>query len=341
MSRNDFALIRHRAMDKCFKNKHRHYHIYDLAKVCTEAIEEFDGRKRDNLITIRQIRKDIVFMESESGYRAEIERYTLPGDKKVYFRYANPEYSIAQSPLTDDDAEQLRNTVLTLQRFKGLPQFDWIEEFSAKLKQLNGLDKPQTAISFDRSNFLEGLRWIDPLYLAVINNAPLKVDYAPFNKTLETHLISPYLLKQYNKRWFVLCHSDRENYLTNLALDRILDVQPLKHKFTPYPGDNPEDFFEDIIGVTNYSHEDVQTVILEVEKSLWPYIKTKPIHDSQKSIKASETGDWVTVQLEIKTNYEFYALILSHGAGMRIVAPDSAKNKIRSLIQEMSLHYRD
>ena len=341
MSRNNFALIRHRAMDKCFRKKFAHYDIYKLAQVCTEAIEEFDGRKRDKLISTRQIRKDIDFMESESGYRAEIERYKLPKEKKVFFKYANQDFSIGQSPINDEDAEQLRNTILTLQRFKGLPQFDWIEEFSTKLKELNGLDKPQTAISFDRSNFLKGLKWIDPLYLSIINKTTLKVVYAPFNKEKETHLISPYLLKQFNKRWFVLCHTDQENYLTNLALDRILEVLPRSHPFRPYPGDSPEDFFEDIIGVTNYTHETVQTVTLQVEKSLWPYIKTKPIHDSQKLIKATESEDWITFKIDIKTNYEFYAMILSHGAGIRIVSPTSAKNKIKSLIQEMELHYRE
>jgi len=365
MSRTKLALIRYHALDKCFRDRTRYYSLYDLAEVCTTATQEYSMRSDNGKgsFSIKQIRHDINFMRSLDGFdiEDELEIKTLNGsqgegknirdfhnddfkpnkvNRKKYYYYKDTNFSISNRPLTGQDAEQLRETLLTLKRFKGLPQFDWIEEMSVRLKKFMDLgDEKNAAISFDNNPHLEGLKWIDPLYQAVINESPITVHYIPFDTSPEIHLISPYLLKQYNKRWFVLCKTNQLEYLTNLALDRINKIEPSTGIFIPYPKDNPEEFFEDIVGVTNFAHEKPQTISLEVEKSLWPYIRTKPIHESQKSIKSTEDMDWVKVEYNIKTNYEFYSVILSHGAKLRIVSPQSAKDKMKSFIKEMADHY--
>lgn len=365
MSTTKHALIRYHALDKCFRNKTKYYSLYDLAEVCATAIREYSGPgENDNAsLSIKQIRHDINFMRSLEGFDIEEELIitTINGNsgetktirdfhddgskavkvnRKKYYYYKDPNFSISNRPLTGQDAEQLKETLLTLKRFKGLPQFDWIDEMSIRLKKFMDLgDDKNAVISFDSNPHLQGLNWIDPLYQAIINGSPMKISYSPFDKSPEIHQISPYLLKQYNKRWFVLCKTNQTEYLMNLALDRIQKVEPSNGVFNPYLGDNPEDFFEDIVGVTSYAHEAVQTISLDVKKSLWPYIRTKPIHESQKSIKATEELDWVRVEFQIKTNYEFYSVILSHGAKIRIISPQSAKDKMKSFIKEMSNHY--
>ena len=67
------------------------------------------------------------------------------------------------------------------------------------------------------------------------------------------------------------------------------------------------DYFEDTIGLTRLD-TDAQKVLLEIDKDLWPYIKTKPMHGSQKIV--SENKNSIIIQLLIHVNYEFKFLIM-------------------------------
>lgn len=124
-----------------------------------------------------------------------------------------------------------------------------------------------------------------------------------------------------------------------MALDRITQIEPGIHKYIPYPGEKASKFFEDIIGVTNFSHENVQSILLEVEKSLLPYLESKPLHESQRPAKSTTDENWFSIEIKIKTNYEFYSLILSHGARIKVLKPEKVRNKMKSLIMEMASNY--
>ena len=54
--------------------------------------------------------------------------------------------------------------MLTLSRFKGMPQFEWIDEITARLDSGLGLSPKykQDFIEFDQNNYLKGLEFITP-----------------------------------------------------------------------------------------------------------------------------------------------------------------------------------
>ena len=60
----------------------------------------------------------------------------------------------------------------------------------------------------------------------------------------------PYLLKEYNRRWFLVAAAESDGKLLTFGLDRIDDVENLpSHNYVDYDGDLNE-LYEDIIGVT-------------------------------------------------------------------------------------------
>lgn len=339
MPKNRFAEVRYRALDKCLRDSKRYYTIDDLAAKCSEAVFKVDEKDRSS-ISIRQIQFDLQYMKSEAGYQAEIVSQKIPGSKKNFYRYADPSFSISKRPLGEKDAENLRMSISILQRFKGLPESEWIDEFAARIQTLQELD-PQTGeiISFEHEEYFKGSEWISSLYLAINAKQPLIIQYKPYLEEEQVHLVSPYLLKQFNRRWFLFCRTNMNQYLTNLPLDRIERIEPGHHSFEPYPGEKPSDFFEDIIGVTSRMEEPVQVITLEVEKTLLPYLISKPLHGSQKGPKPTNDEAWYRLEIRIKTNYEFYATILSHGDRIRIIEPLSAKLKIKSIIEKMLKNY--
>ena len=73
MAQNKGAIVRYRAIDRCLRSKHGKYGIEELRAACAEAL--YDAFSERMSVSRRQIYDDINHMESNAGYRAEIEHY--------------------------------------------------------------------------------------------------------------------------------------------------------------------------------------------------------------------------------------------------------------------------
>ena len=330
MSTNKHATIRYNTLDNCFRNSGRKYSIENLIDECNKAIYDFSGI--ENGIKKRQLYDDIKFMESEQGWNIELSK-TKSG-RIVYYSYENPKFSISNQPINETEANQLKEAILTLNRFKGLPQFEWINELGARLESSFKL-KPnnELVISFEQNEFLKGLNFIPELYNAIIYKRVLKIKYKNFKSSdFKKFTLSPYYLKQYNMRWFLFAKSTEFDNLTNLALDRIEKIEEtdLIYENTKI---NFDEYFDDVIGVS-ISPENVETIILKVDESLMPYITTKPLHGSQK-LKAHENE----IHLKLIPNYELETLLLSFGEKIKVLQPLSLSEKLKIRIDLMKNNY--
>ena len=165
MPTNKHAIIRYQALNKCFRNIGRKYFIEDLVSACNQAIYDFTG---SNLgIKKRQIFEDIKFMESDSGYSIDLIRHKE--GRKVYYRYSDTKFSIDSQPLNELEANQLKEALMTLGRFKGMPQFNWVGELTTRLESsFSLLSNNKEVIQFEQNEFLKGLEFISPIYHAIL-----------------------------------------------------------------------------------------------------------------------------------------------------------------------------
>lgn len=335
MATNKHAQIRYQALDRCFSNPGRKYFWKDLLEACNDAITSYSPQSAG--ISRRQLFEDIRFMESEQGWSVELERHKY--GREVYYSYSDSSFSINNQPLNESQVSQLKEALLTLSRFRGMPQFGWVEEVSTKLESGLGLTTGATGvIQFEENPFLKGLSFITPIFHAIVNQRCLFVIYQGFRQpepvSIEFH---PYLLKQYNSRWFLFGRTTGFEGLTNLALDRMLDIKESKTEYNPNPDIDLDDFFEDVIGVSVNLDNPVQKIRLQLSLDTWKYIESKPLHGSQKIIRKSEEG--IEVELELRINHELVSLILSHGKGITILWPSDLRNQVKNLIQEMAEKY--
>ena len=155
MSTNKNAVIRYHALDRCLSNFYKRYTIDDLIDACNDALAEIDPATTG--VRRRQIFNDIKFMEAEAGYAAPIER--IRDGQKTYYRYADPNYSIRKQPINATEAQQLTDAITMLSRFKGLPNFEWMEEVIGKLESTFEISHSSTAVvGFDQNIDLQGLK---------------------------------------------------------------------------------------------------------------------------------------------------------------------------------------
>ena len=336
MATNKHAIIRYEALDRCFSNKGRKFFIDDLMHYVSNAIQEYTGKETS--ISRRQIFKDMDFMRDTIGFNAPI--VAIKEGKKAYYKYDDATYSITMQQINPIETDLLKNALEALKRFKGIPQFDFIPELSLKLKKTFQLEEIEHIIFFDQNEYLKNIELLGQLLKAIQDKDVLTITYQSFNQdNEESFIFHPYFLKQYNKRWFLYGQREDFDSWTNLALDRIIDFsKSYKHDYKASTQD-PEEYFEDLIGVSKPIDSKCELVSIKVNKSLWPYITSKPLHPSQKVI--NKTIKHTTIQLDIIPNYEFYAQVLSFGPSVEILEPVAIRTTVKNMLEESLSNYQD
>ena len=128
MPANKNALIRYKTIDRCLRNRYRRWTIEDLVDACSDALYDMEGIRKG--ISLRTVQGDIQMMRSDKlGYNAPIEVY----DQR-YYRYADPQYSITDMPLSEDDFLLLKRAVDLLGKNENQPQNGEIYKVLKKVK---------------------------------------------------------------------------------------------------------------------------------------------------------------------------------------------------------------
>ncbi|HFA47450.1 MAG TPA: hypothetical protein ENJ95_00375 [Bacteroidetes bacterium] len=102
--------------------------------------------------------------------------------EKKYYTYAEKDYSITNTPISNYDIEKLGEVVGILKQFKGFNYFKDLGSMVAKLedKILKQKNKGISYIELDKNNQLKGLEYIEQIHAAILNKNNLLVKYKSF-----------------------------------------------------------------------------------------------------------------------------------------------------------------
>ena len=323
------ALIRYRTIDNCLKNRQRRWTLEDLIDACSESLYEYEGI--DKGVSKRSIQMDIQFMRSDKlGYNAPI----IVLEKK-YYTYEDPDYSITNIPLTDQDLGKLTEVVEILRQFKGFSHF---QELSGMVQRLENKiyaakTNQEPVIDFEKNENLKGLQHIDTLYQAIIKKCAVELCYQSFKaRSSSTFHFHPYYLKEYRNRWFVIGMKKKNTPILTLALDRIISIEPCDAKYVPRGNFNLQSFLHQIIGVTVNPNGAPEKVLLQFDSETVPYVTTKPLHHSQEVVETLSNG--VVIGLQVQLNFELEREILGFGDHVKVIAPEKLKRRIKETLEQ-------
>lgn len=193
-------------------------------------------------------------------------------------------------------------------------------------------------ISFDTGGGLKGIEHLKPLLKAVKEKRKISFTHFNFhtNKTRK-YTMRPYLLKEYQNRWYVVGIIGGLKEFRTFGIDRIESLELKAETFIPNNKLNPTEIFSQTIGLV-HSENTVQKVILSFTPPQGNYIKTLPLHISQKIIIEDETE--FRISLEVVPNYELIQQILKHGDTVRVLEPEwlatEIKQNLKRTIQKYS-----
>ena len=341
MPTNKNALVRYRILDRYLSDHHHYYDIHDL----TEIVNEYLKNEGFSTVTQRCIEKDLLNMQGLFG--APIEHEKINGKNCIF--YWNRSFTIFSQEMSREERSLLREVLSTLGQFGGLKNFQWLDDFKIGL----GLEERRPIISFSNNPYLKNLEdtnLLGTLFDDISNEVVIRLSYHTFgDSTVRSILFHPYMLKQYNERWFLIGAADSDKKILNFALDRIDNVEPLPEK--KYV-DCPEDLyerFEDVVGVTVYDKKPEHILFWVSDKSK-DYVDTKPIHGTQTRLKGDaeqrlrsqypnlEGGAFFTI--ECIRNYELIRELWSYGKELLVLSSDdNIQDEIYETICEMKEKY--
>lgn len=171
MPANKNALIRYKTIDNCLRNRYRRWTLEDLVEACSDALYDMEGIRKG--VSIRTVQGDIQMMRSDKlGYNAPIEVY-----EHKYYRYSEPDYSITNMPMSQNDYEVMQEAVNMLRQLEDFEHFSEMSDVIGRLQDKLAITKKnrRPIIHFDSVPLLKGLKFLNPLYNYIARRQTVKI----------------------------------------------------------------------------------------------------------------------------------------------------------------------
>lgn len=339
MPANKYALLRYRIIDKTIRNKYKTFPSKeDLRLACEEALYNSNHER----ISESTIEKDLFAMRKEEGlgYFAPIKFSREFGG----YYYKDPDYSIDDLPLNDEDVEAIKFAAITLSQFKNIEVFD---QFGSAIDKLIGRisisgnlqDKDVTRyVQFEDSPPAKGNQFLSSLLDAIKNQIEVRLSYKSFLVGVENvRIFHPHLLKEYRNRWYVIGVDKADGKIKTFGLDRITSAVHMDSMFKPLPNFNSDAYFKYSIGITA-KDESPEKIRLKFSPKQSNYIRTLPIHSSQKIISDS---NGIVIELMLIITPELIMELRSFGMDVEVIAPLHLREQIKEELENNLKVYKD
>lgn len=218
------------------------------------------------------------------------------------------------------------------------PSFtSWLFNGLAIDNQLMSNKNVSDRIMFEESS--GGNDYLSLIIEAMAKNRYITITYRSFNSVNPKKWnIIPLLLKQSNRRWYLIANIDGQNNNTIFALDRIESAKLLDTEFLyEYNINEVKTKFDEVVGVNIDEDFDCEKVVVRVYGKQRSYIDTLPLHSSQR---VKELGKGYTdYEYTIRPEYEFQHEILRLGANVEVLTPTWLRDEIKWQAEEIVKQY--
>ena len=186
----------------------------------------------------------------------------------------------------------------------------------------------------------DGEQYLPAIIEALKKNKVLEMTYQGFSRDKAyTFEVEPYCLKAFKQRWYLIGRSPFNDQIKIYALDRIRWLW-MTDKGFKYPKDFvPEGFFKDCFGIIAEKKMDVETVEIKVSSQQANYLRSLPLHHTQKEIERTDEYSIFTVYL--RPTFDFRQEILSQGVDIEVLSPKWFRDEIAEISKQMWNKYQE
>lgn len=184
----------------------------------------------------------------------------------------------------------------------------------------------------------QGLENMFILLHAIKNKFEITFKHQKYWEDFQTsRSIQPYILKESKNRWYLIGLDNQKNQIRTYGLDRISEIIVTKTKFTKPLKNEIQNKLKNSFGVI-YDENEVQKIVLQFTNFQANYIKSLPLHASQKIVLENEK--FCIIELQIYPTHDFIMEILSLGKEVKVLEPKTLLEKIKTNLKENLDNYK-
>jgi len=261
-----------------------------------------------------------------------------------YYYYDDPIYSLSKISLKEDEMESIEMASAILEQYSHLPfmrQFvDTVKQIRTMVKTTHQYDEqnPVNHVKLKRATKSGGQQYFQSLDTAIRERSVVIFRYHSFNTDKASdYILHPYLLNEYEGRWYVVGMSDEHGEIRTFGLDRIISLSietKIKYKVSDF---NPDEYFKHTLGFVRPSKGKPEKILLKFNKLRGKYLLSQPIHESQNLIK--EGKDYYIFEFYLYHTFELETRILSWGDSVMVVSPPKLKKNIIGILDNNLKQY--
>lgn len=327
MPKNKDAYSRYKIIDQ--KLRQRDYvKTSELAEICSDRL--------GIPISIRTIQKDIKDLMKDTSlkiyapikYSNKEKAYYYPEDVNEIFSTLELEEEEISALLFYSRIQNQYNKLGIFNEIKSA--IEKVIDSSSIKHEYKELITGLPLILTEKTPPLKGSELLIKIIEALKSEKQIIFEYQKFgDNVIRERVISPYLLKEDRHMWYVVGYFEEIEKILTFAVDRmarvrILDKPIIKINF------NPNKYFKYSFGITVPEGDPIEIFLLFTPQQ-GNYIKSLPIHETQKILTDDKKG--LKISVTIKPSYEFYSKILSYGANVKVIKPKLVIETLRGKIE--------
>ncbi len=280
--------------------------------------------------------------------------YGDPLPKRTFHNHREAIFDIFQVEILCDPKDGYRYYIDSPEELEGDNLRSWLLDSYTALNQIQADSKLQGRILFE--HVPSGRKWLRTITEAMRQNKVLQITHQGFGKQEPTSFdAEPYYLKVSNRRWYLLARSPYYSDLNQrrnqedggsrpkdvyqvYALDRILECEPLEQSFEMDPDFDIETYYRGCCGVIHSGEEPVQ-VLLKAYGHGADYLRTLPLHQSQKEVPSDRQGV-ACFELEVCPTYDLYQALLALGDQVEVLRPQSVREVMANFAKNVNDYYQ-
>ena len=317
--------------------------IRDLTEIVNEELRLMEDDRRNE--------KSPKFQVSERMIRNDLEdmQDTFPVaivKRNMKYFYEDSTDSIDNINLREQDKTSITLALNVFSRFKGTPLFDKFSDAITRIMAssiLRGINSTETGkyIQLAEANAASGIEWVETIYNAIVEKKALKLHYKNFGEDASIRTISPYMLKEYRNKWYMIAHTaeiSKPDKTLLYRLSRILEIEKIDQSYIEDKSFDGNKYFKYSLGVYHQHNQDPVNVKLRVRgKGLIKLISEDKIHHTQEIIPVAENE--INVNMMVYISPELETFILGYGEGIEVIEPIDLRNKIIERLQKNLKNY--
>ena len=186
-------------------------------------------------------------------------------------------------------------------------------------------------------NVPSGRSYLDIITKAMRENRQITIDYEDFfGNIIQGLKINPYFIRLFKRRWYVMAFVLQKKEIHRFGLDRIKHIEVTESKFCYPKNFSPQEYYTDYYGV--FHDKKPIAIRLKAYREKPHYLRSLPLHHSQREIETN--NNYTIFEYIIAPTYDFIQEILSHGNQLEVLSPDTFRQQIKAIIQEMHDFYK-